>query len=103
MDNGSWKFTASYTEVTTACGIESAADYPDRTLLSVWPYMDQMAAAALTRYQGKHFAYVGEGEGGCTGTDEMFAHLANWWTVVADIWIPQWPGIRDQLTIYERK
>lgn len=82
-----------------------AGEHPDRTLLLVWPYMDAMAFDAATAYAhsgGKRLVYVGEGHGGCTATDEFFDLLREEWTEVAEVSIPQWTGIHDYMTVYER-
>lgn len=57
-------------------GPDSAAAHPDRTLLLCWPpYGSPMAAQAVAAYHdagGRTVAYVGEGEGGCTGDDDLY-------------------------------
>lgn len=79
-----------------------------RTLMLVWPpYDDSMAVRALREYErqgGERVIYVGEGAGGCTGDDGLHAALGeqSTWTVSRVIDIPQWEGLHDVLTVYER-
>lgn len=88
-------------------GAEKAALHADRTLLIVWPpYDDPMALDALTAYRdagGNRLVYVGEGWGGCTG-DDAFHGVINGpdWTETHELAIPQWFGINDRLSAYER-
>lgn len=103
-----------------------AALHADRVLFLCWPpYSDPMAHDALVAYEaagGRTLVYVGEGSGGCTGDDDFHhrvgagcAHLDSWrggdachhdyaptWREVKQLSIPQWYGIHDYLTVYER-
>lgn len=84
-------------------GPEKAAQYPDRTLFLCWPpYKSKMALNALTQYRGQTVIYVGEGDGGCTGCDMFHAKLDREWSCVETVTLPQWPGIRDRLTVWKR-
>jgi hypothetical protein len=100
----------------------AAAYHPDRTLLLVWPSYDlAWTDEVLDHYAGDTVIYVGEGPGGCTGTDRMHAILGGqtycWHAAedgcdctneqarfqeVAEVAIPQWAGLHDQLTVHER-
>jgi tetratricopeptide (TPR) repeat protein len=78
--------------------------FPDRTLFLSWPpETNRCAYNALTHFTGNRLIYVGEGEGGCTGTKEFHDLLKREWTLVKRMDIPQWPGVYDQLCVYERK
>jgi len=77
--------------------------HPDRVLLMVWPPMSDAAALTLAAYRGPVVAYIGEGDGGCTGDAAFHAALAADWEEVQQITIPQWEGIHDALSIYRRK
>jgi hypothetical protein len=100
--------------------VDQASEHADRTLLLVWPPMSSMALDALTAYEtagGRRLVYVGEGHGGCTADVEFFARLGqeyydedgnehvdpSSWRQVAELPIPQWDGIHDWLTVYERQ
>ena len=86
-------------------GDATTFDVPaDHALMLCWPpYDDDMAARALTRYQGDRVIYVGEGAGGCTGNDAFHAALAEQWDPIAHYEIPQWDGIHDGVHVYARK
>ena len=82
----------------------AAAASPHSILLTVWPpYWDQMANEALAAFKGDRFAFVGEGRGNCTGTDELFDRLDADWKVVSTCGVPRWPRIWDRLTLYQRR
>ena len=105
---------------------DKAAAHADRTLLLVWPpYEDPMAFDAVTAYTeagGQRVIYIGEGSGGCTANDDFFTlmdkecyirwddethdcatHPPSVWQEVKSIAVPQWDGIHDYLTVFERK
>ena len=91
-----------YMEIGIADAADAAASHPDRALMMVWPYMDDMAFRALEAYEGDTLIFVGEGEGGCTASDEFFEKIyemeENGWTMKYHS-IPQWDGIHDYLLI----
>lgn len=78
----------------------------DRALLTVWPsYSEGWAAEVLQEYAavgGQKVAYVGEGSGGCTADDRFHELLDEFWEELENITIPQWWGIHDYLTIYQK-
>lgn len=76
-------------------------DYPDRTLLMVWPsYSDTWATEALGAYQGDTCIYVGEGRGGCTADDRFHQMLHEEWELTETVRLPQYSGIRDRLEVW---
>ena len=78
--------------------------HPERTLLLVWPpFWSVMAWNCLEHYAGSTVAYVGEGQGGCTGGDLFHDRLHDEFEQIAECAIPQWEGIHDYLTIHRRK
>jgi hypothetical protein len=78
--------------------------HPDRTLLLCWPsYANPWAEQALELHRGEHVAYVGEGPGGCTGTDHFHELLDELCEEVQAVEIPQWPGLHDWLSIWRRR
>ena len=80
-----------------------ASKHSDRTLFRCWPpYDEPMAADALRSYKGKTVIYVGEGYGGCTADDEFHKLLKAEWKKIKVVKIPQWNGIYDCLTIYQK-
>lgn len=75
-----------------------------RTLFLCWPpYGDSMAVQALKIHKGEYLAYIGEGNGGCTGDDEFHDLLEDRYEEVKWIQIPQWYGVNDYLSIYQKK
>ena len=89
-----------------AGGVDSVEGCGDRTLLLCWPpYSKPMAHEALLAYEkagGRCIVYVGEGRGGCTGTDRFHSFLEERWRCVEDLTIPQWWGLHDYLSVWER-
>ena len=73
------------------------------TLMLCWPpYWSPMAEHALRLHRGDHVVYIGDGEGGCTATDAFHEQLAARYEQVGRIQLPQWPGLHDDLEIWER-
>lgn len=75
----------------------------DRMLFLCWPPMEPLASNCLDWYLGKRLAYIGEGYGGCTADDDFHDRVVERWKEVAEIDLPQWPGVHDRLYLYERK
>jgi hypothetical protein len=76
-------------------------DYPDRTLLLVWPsYGETWAAEALGAYQGDTCIYVGEGRGGCTADDRFHQMLHEEWSLAETVAIPQYLCLHDRLEVW---
>jgi hypothetical protein len=82
--------------------VNVAAAHPERALFLCWPPMTEMAADALHHYRGDHVIYIGEGTGGCTASEAFFATLERDWREAMTVAIPQWDGIHDYLTVYQR-
>lgn len=98
-----YKFKRAYTSVAKGDHRRALRMYPNYTLLFSWPdYGATWSAEALKLHKGRYVAYIGEGLGGCTGSDEMFAILNLAFSVVEEVHLPQWDGIHDNLTVYER-
>ncbi len=78
--------------------------HPGRSVLSVWPCYNQgWAAKAVSRMAvGRSLVLVSEGEGGCVGDDALFALLASDFEETNAMRLPQWPGLRDVLTVHIR-
>jgi hypothetical protein len=99
-----YKFTKTYTNIKTA-DEKILKDFPENyNLFLCWPnYDNDFAYKALSLFKGDKLAYIGEGEGGCTGNDQFHGLLKHDWEEIKSINIPQWDGIHDRLTIYQRK
>jgi hypothetical protein len=74
----------------------------DHALMLCWPPDDDMAARVLSRYRGEHVIYIGEGGSGCTGDYAFHTALAEQWKMTASYAIPQWEGLRDDVSVYAR-
>jgi hypothetical protein len=91
-----------------AGGPKSIADrHRDHVLLLVWPpYQGELAFLAITQYLligGRSVVFVGESRGGCTGDDRFFDALNTHFDEVGSVDIPQWSGLHDDMTVYQRK
>jgi SAM-dependent methyltransferase len=92
-----------YYEVTRATH-NVTSWYKHWTLMLCWPpHWNDMAFRALEKYRGNKVIYIGEGYGGCTGTDEFFDLLDKEWNNIVTVDIPSWSGIRDMLFVFEKK
>jgi hypothetical protein len=81
-----------------------------------------MAIEAVMLFQGPRLIYIGEDADGFTGTPPLFRTLyagdrgglhpdpnglfsdyGTQWRLVAYVQIPTWPGVRDEIYIFERR
>lgn len=80
-----------------------------RTVLCSWPSyrMDWLNDAINEMVSGQRLALIGESEGGCTGSGNLFDTLATRFRQIhltgssTAIW--QFPAIHDHLTLFERR
>jgi hypothetical protein len=80
------------------------AQYTNRTLFLCWPpHRSSFADRCLDHYRGRYLLFIGEHDGGCTGSDRFWSMIENDWVCVDTVDIPQWPTIHDDLQIYERR
>jgi hypothetical protein len=108
VDDYSWEGRVKldfgkYHPVIKGDAVEYAGRESTRSLLMVWPYMDDTADKVLRAYKGQTVFIVTEGQGGCCGTDEMFDTLSEIYEHVEDVDIPQWEYIHDFMSIWRRK
>lgn len=82
----------------------AVAQYPHRSVLCSWPTEGASWAAdvAAELGPGKFFVLIGDGRGGTTGDARLFDTLDAKFETVSTVQIPQFPGVRDVLTIYRR-
>jgi hypothetical protein len=93
----------TWTPVAADSAAAAVADTADRTLLLSWPpYGRPIGARVLRAYPGTRVIYLGEGFGGCCGTNRMFELLRTEWTEIAEHRPVQWPGSLDYVTVYDR-
>jgi hypothetical protein len=93
--------------ITRITGADAVKQYPDRTLLMVWPDLGHDGEPdwpfeTIAAYTGQTILYVGEGNGGCTGTDAFHHCLEECFEEVDQFAIPQFWGIHDRLQIWQR-
>ena len=85
-------------------GASAVSAHPGRTLFMCWaPYQAPMASACLGRYKGEKLIWVGEGDGGCCGDDRFWKMIEDGWEETRSVNLPNWTGVRDYLSVYERK
>lgn len=100
--DNSYRHTKLYHEVRHG-DVLTINQHQSKTLMLCWPpYARTMAEAALKLYTGKKVIYIGEGEGGCTATDEFHTLLFDLYNVER-IDLLNWDGIHDSLYLGERK
>lgn len=76
-------------------------DYPERSLLMVWPsYNESWATETLGAYPGDTCIYVGEGRSGCTADNRFHQMLHEEWELTETVRIPQYTGTRDRLEVW---
>lgn len=81
---------------------------PGGVLMTCWPdYLASYAADALKwaleNNRCTKVVYIGEGNGGCTGDDELHNIFETQFELSHYIRIPQWYGIRDDLYLYQKR
>jgi hypothetical protein len=82
--------------------VEALAAHTDRALFLCWPgYGDPSAAQALDVGRWRTVLYIGEPAGGHTADDAFHTHLAESYDKVEEVALPNWPGTRDRLTVYQ--
>lgn len=93
-----------WTGVLRLDSVRAVRAHPDRILFLCWPPFDddRVSYAALRAYRGPVLAYLGDGPGGATGTARFHQELALNWTPAEQVALPNWPGLRDRLTVYAR-
>jgi len=83
---------------------EISKDYPERTLFLCWAsYNTPMAYNCIKAFKGKNLIYIGEEEGGCTANEDFYNYVGENFNLIKQLNIPQWLGIHDDLTIWERR
>lgn len=74
-------------------------------VICCWPpYNDAFAHQVLQKAidnNAKYFIYIGEGQGGCNGTDDFFELLYKYEGTYVEDGFKRWFGTNDFLTIYD--
>lgn len=71
-------------------------------VLMVWPPCHNKMSEYVLTHEPSHVLYVGEGAGGCTGTDEFHHTLSKKYGLIETIEIPSFDGVNDNLYHYAR-
>ena len=82
----------------------AARRHGDRTLVLCWPPFDddRSSYAVLRAYRGDTLVYIGERAEGAMGSVRFHRDLALNWSVQEEVPLPNWPRLRDTLTVYRR-
>lgn len=73
------------------------------TLFLCWPpYENPMAYDAITKFEGENVIYIGEGYEGYTADEKFHDYLFDNFVQVDEVKIPQWWGIYDDMTVWQR-
>lgn len=94
--------TWTHVETTTE---KVLADCADRNLFMSWPSGNGVASDALDiylRHGGRKVIYVGEPDAEIMADEEFFATLSKEMKLTKTLPIPQWPGMKDAMFIYQR-
>jgi hypothetical protein len=98
-----WHRGGVWTTVAARDAVEAVRGSAGRTLLLSWPpYDDPTGAKVIEAYAGDRIVYIGEGDSGCCGGDDMWELLRSGWHEVAEHRPVQWYGLHDWVTVYER-
>jgi hypothetical protein len=111
-DNNSWANERGWepvTEVMEADSVEAINLWGDKIdiLLMSWPYMDDTAYRTIKQLNEVNpnalIVYIGEGNGGCTASEEFFDHFNqindDKKFNIAEALFQRWPGIHDYLCL----
>jgi acetyltransferase-like isoleucine patch superfamily enzyme len=92
-------------EALEASAVEAVARFPDRDVFCSWPTQGaSWALGAAWRLQpGRAFALVGDGPDGVIGSRGLYRYLATRFDKIAEAELPQFPGVRDRLTIHRKR
>jgi hypothetical protein len=92
-------FGGRYEEMEASDAVKS---FPEATALFVnWPR--EFASRALPHFKGRYVISIGEnGHDGCTGDIGGILEDSEEWREIAEVEIPRWNGIHDNLVIFER-
>lgn len=80
---------------------DNICQHTEANLFLCWPpYDEPMAYECLNQFKNRYVIYVGED---CTGCEKFHELLPKQFNGIERVNIPQWYGLHDCLTIWERK
>lgn len=101
-----YTFKKNYVEVKKGTD-RLIKNYTNRNLFLCWPnHSSSFAMRCLRNFfksEAKYFIFVGEDWGGCTGGNDFFDLKHKKFELVNKIFIPQWDGIHDYVSIWRKK
>jgi hypothetical protein len=77
-------------------------DPTDVPILTIWPPLGGDVAATVARKGAPQIVYIGESRGGCTASDEFFDLVEKKYGLIAEIELPSYVGVHDNLYHYVR-
>jgi hypothetical protein len=108
-DKNPGEMSKSWCSIRKMSALEAVEAFPDRTLLSSWPSLneDWLTQAADRLETGQTLIMIGEYAGGCTGSDCLYDLLTEVFTPApdvlegADVW--RFPAIHDTAQAFRRR
>lgn len=100
-----YKLEKKHIEVVDMNASKAVTKFTNRLVMTSWPcYHSDWSTRMLRRIQsGSTLLYIGEGAGGCTGTDSFHEYLYKNFEYLSKIDIPQFDCIHDGAYRYVRK
>lgn len=103
-DNGAWDYTGKWFTIEKSEAAIAAHVQDYQILVVAWPHYSQSDGGLLKHiHSGQHLCFIGEGDGGCTGTPDFHETLSIDFEYIKTIAIPQWPGLHDDATFWRKK
>ena len=101
-----WDWT-SPKKILRCSGQQAVRVHRGKNMLWSWPdYREAYTAEVLRRFaaesDGEFIVYIGEGPGGCTGSDEFHEILERDFTLAGERDIRQFPFINDRIYVHQR-
>src|SRR5947207_1816560 len=103
--NASHQFARSpWIAIEREDSVRAARRHGERTLVLCWPPFDDDRASysVLRAFRGDTLVYIGERGQGAMGSVRFHRELALNWSVAEEVRLPNWPRLRDALTVYRR-
>lgn len=105
-DSKAWaEYTeAEYFHVEPLDAVDAVPEFNPQALMFCWPHFrDSWDEAALAVFKGNKVIYIGEAEGGCTGSPAFHSRLSRDFDLLRIREIPQFQGIHDAVFLYRRR
>lgn len=94
----------AYYHIEPLDGVDAVCEFRPQALMFCWPHFsDSWDAAALAAFKGNKVIYIGEDEGGCTGSPDFHSLLDREFEIISRHEIPQFRSIHDALFLFSRR